>query len=66
MMTYTLDWKVLDESSMSDHKYIKFYLNTPKQNIIEVRPSNKLTGHSSPRNLNYPGKKNPPTGTTSL
>ena len=59
MMTYTLDWKVLDESSMSDHKYIKFYLNTPKQNIIEVRPLKRANWTLFTQELELPWEEEP-------
>ena len=38
LLNFTKNWEVLEESSLSDHKYIKFFITIPTQKIIEVRP----------------------------
>ena len=61
MIDSVLDWKVLNESSLSDHKYIKFFSTTPKQNIIEVRPLKKADWPLFQQELALPWEDPPAT-----
>ena len=61
MLNTILDWKVLDEPSLSDHKYIKFLSTAPKQNIIEVRPLKKADWNLFQQELSLPWNTPPLT-----
>jgi hypothetical protein len=54
MFEYMTSWEVMGESSLSDHKYIKYSLTIPKQALIEVRPLKKADWNIFQQELEHP------------